>query len=100
MARGRLCNASISGALITSPLPVNISARVQVRFTAMIDGRRRATSVEAEVVRREKGSFAVEWRELASEAVRALLATHLRNHASARARHNRRTLTPDKAHSS
>ena len=72
MARGRICNVSISGAFIVAPIPVRIFSYVKVRFVAMIHGKRESTSVEAQVVRKGAAGFAVEWCELAPEAVRAL----------------------------
>jgi PilZ domain len=72
-ARGRICNVSISGAFIVSPLPIAHFAYVHVQFTAMIDGQRKVTSVEAQVVRKDSTGFGVEWCEFAPAAVRALV---------------------------
>jgi PilZ domain len=73
MARGKLCNVSISGAFIVSPLPVALFAHIQVQFRAMVDGRRTSTTVEAQIVRREATGFGIEWSEFAPEVVRALV---------------------------
>ena len=72
-ARGRICNVSISGAFVVSPLPVGLFAYVQVQFTAMLNGKRTSTSVEGQVVRKDATGFGIEWCELAPDAVRALV---------------------------
>jgi hypothetical protein len=73
VARGRICNVSISGAFVVSPLPVSLFSYVQVQFTAMLNGKRTATAVEGQVVRKDATGFGVEWCEFAPEAVRALM---------------------------
>jgi hypothetical protein len=73
MARGRICNVSISGAFIVSPLPVALFSHVQVQFRAMVDGRRTSTTVEGQVVRKDTTGFGIEWSEFAPEVVRALV---------------------------
>jgi hypothetical protein len=73
VARGRICNVSISGAFVVSPLPVSLFSYVQVQFTAMLNGKRTATAVEGQVVRKDATGFGVEWCEFAPEAVRALV---------------------------
>lgn len=72
-ARGRICNVSISGAFILSPLPAPLFSYVSIQFTAMLNGERTTTAVEAQVVRKDESGFGVEWCEFAPEAVRALL---------------------------
>jgi PilZ domain len=72
-ARGRISNVSISGAFVVSALPASLYSYVEVRFTAMLDGKRARMAVEGQVVRKEGGGFGVEWCEFAPEAVRALV---------------------------
>ena len=72
-ARGRISNVSISGAFVVSSLPASLYSYVEVRFTAMLDGKRTRMAVEGQVVRKEAGGFGVEWCEFAPEAVRALV---------------------------
>jgi hypothetical protein len=73
VARGRLTNVSISGAFVQSPLPVSLFSYVQIQFTAMLNGKRAATAVEGQVVRKDSTGFGIEWCEFAPEAVRALV---------------------------
>jgi len=73
-ARGRICNVSISGAFVESPLPVSLFSDVRVQFTTLLEGKRMMTTVEGQVVRKDATGFGIEWRELAPEAVRVLVA--------------------------
>ena len=73
VARGRLTNVSISGAFVQSPLPASLFSYVQIQFTAMLNGKRTTTALEAQVVRKDSTGFGIEWCELAPEAVRALV---------------------------
>ena len=73
VARGRICNVSISGAFVVSPLPVTLFAYVHVQFTAMLGGQRTATLVEGQVVRKDASGFGIEWCEFAPESIRALV---------------------------
>jgi PilZ domain len=73
LARGRICNVSISGAFIVTPLPATLFSYVQVQFTTMIEGARKSTAVEGQVVRKDATGFGIEWCEFAPEAVRALV---------------------------
>ncbi len=72
-ARGRISNVSISGAYILSPLPAQLFSYVAIQFTAMLNGKRTTTAVEAQIVRKDESGFGVEWCEFAPEAVRALV---------------------------
>jgi hypothetical protein len=72
-ARGRICNISLSGAFVVSPLPVSLFSYVQVQFTPMLNGKRTATAVEGQVVRKEGMGIGIEWCEFAPAAVRALV---------------------------
>lgn len=73
VARGRICNVSISGAFVISPLPVALLSHIQVQFTAMVDGKRQTTVVDGQVVRKDSTGFGIEWSEFAPEAIRALV---------------------------
>jgi hypothetical protein len=57
-AFGRIMNASISGALIETPLALPVCTHLEVQF--------RNFSLAACVVRTERGRLAVEWRDMAS----------------------------------
>ena len=72
-ARGRICNISMSGAYVVSPLPVSLFSYVRVEFTAILNGKRTATAVEGQVVRKEGMGIGIEWCEFAPAAVRALV---------------------------
>ena len=72
VARGRLCNVSISGAFVESTLPVRLLSYVQVHFATELMSRRTNLSIEGQVVRRSAEGFAVEWCEFAPEAVYGL----------------------------
>ncbi len=79
VARGRICNVSISGAFIVTPLPIRLFAYVRVRFSALLHGKRTIESVEGQVVRKNPEGIGIEWSEFAPEAIRALMkvpATH------------------------
>ncbi len=69
-APGRICNVSMSGAFVISPLPVSLFSYVQVQFTALLNGKRTSTSAEGQVVRKDATGFGIEWREFAPVVVR------------------------------
>jgi hypothetical protein len=71
-AQGHVTNVSISGAFITSSLPVRLFSHVTVHFTATHHHKRHRMAVEGQVVRRDSSGFGIEWSEFAPEAVRAL----------------------------
>jgi hypothetical protein len=71
-AQGHVINVSISGAFITSPLPVRLLSHITIRFTATHHHKRHRVTVEGQVVRKDASGFAIEWSEFAPEAVRAL----------------------------
>ena len=73
VARGRTRNVSMSGAFVVSPLPVSLFSYVQVQFTATLNGKRTATAIEGQVVRKDVTGFGIEWCEYAPAAVRALV---------------------------
>jgi len=70
VARGRIINVSISGALVDAPLPVTLLSYVKVQFNSASDGR--PTMVEGQVVRKDSKGIALEWREMSPEIVDAL----------------------------
>ena len=72
-ARGRICNISLSGAYVVSPLPVSLFSYVRVQFTAMLNGKRTGAAVEGQVVRKDATGIGIEWSEFAPAAVRALV---------------------------
>jgi hypothetical protein len=78
VARGRICNVSMSGAFVVSPLSVRLFSYVQVQFTATLNGKRALTAVEAQVVRKDATGFGIEWCEFAPQAIRALVVAPFR----------------------
>lgn len=68
---GRICNASISGALIVTRMSAAPLSRVSVRFTAPRGTR--ADELQAEVVRSTREGLAIEWTEFAPKRVRTLM---------------------------
>ncbi len=72
LGHGRLRNASISGALLitASRLPVLAALDVVVTTTAAPEGR---ITLPACVVRRSAGALGLEWRDMACDALVALL---------------------------
>lgn len=72
LGHGRLRNASISGALVVtaSKLPVLAALDVVVTRAAVPEGR---IALPACVVRRAGGVIGVEWRDMACDALLALL---------------------------
>jgi hypothetical protein len=73
---GRLRNVSISGAWVTTELPVRPMSYVQLQFVAMQEGRRSVVQVEGQVVRTSPHGFGIEWYEFAHPAVLAFLTAH------------------------
>jgi hypothetical protein len=72
-ARGRICNISLSGGFVESPLPVSLFSDLRVQFTTLLNGKRITTTVEGQVVRKGATGFGIEWRELDPAAFRALV---------------------------
>lgn len=72
LARGRLCNASISGGYVITDtkLPVLAAVDVVLASCQVPDGR---LVLPACVVRRDERGLGLEWRDMASESVVALL---------------------------
>jgi hypothetical protein len=66
LAEGRLCNASISGALLSTDVQLPLLAPLTVVFRARVAGRARVLRFDANVVRCEAGAIAVEWRDMGS----------------------------------
>jgi hypothetical protein len=76
-APARICNVSISGAYIVSPLSPELFSHLRIRFAPTQRQLGNGGVVEAQVVRREDHGFAVEWCELAPPVVRALVRAPL-----------------------
>ena len=74
MAQGRICNVSISGALVVTPLPVSLLSYVEILLVPDNPRRGIGAAIEAQVVRRTDAGFGLEWCELAPEAIRSLAA--------------------------
>jgi len=70
VARGRIVNVSMTGALVEAPLPVTLLSYVKVQFNSASNGR--PTMVEGQVIRKESSGFALEWREMSPGIVEAL----------------------------
>jgi hypothetical protein len=72
LAHGRLGNASISGAWVTTPakLPVLAAVDVVLSLPGVPEGR---LALPAWVVRRETGGLGLEWRDMACDSVVTLL---------------------------
>jgi hypothetical protein len=69
--RGRICNASISGAFIITRLSAAALSHVSIRFA-----RSRGTKLEelqGQVVRSTREGLAIEWTEFAPTRVRTLM---------------------------
>ncbi len=70
---GRLRNASISGALIATNATPPPLGEIQVSLTAFIHGEPHSLTLGARVVRRAQGCVGVEWSDMASRPIVALL---------------------------
>jgi hypothetical protein len=70
---GRLRNASISGALITTAAELPLFTTLDVRVAVRLDGELSAVDLPALVVRTADASIGVEWRDMGSRQVLALL---------------------------
>ena len=67
---GRISNVSLSGALLVTPLKMALHASVAI---SLIGEARSSEDIFASVVRTVPGGFAVEWRDMASPPVIALI---------------------------
>lgn len=77
VARGQILNVSLSGAFVATSEHVPSQATVSVEFSLMRSRSRKPHRVPAYVVRRTESGIALEWREFAPSAIRALIAlTH------------------------
>jgi hypothetical protein len=74
VSRGRISNVSISGAFIVAAIPLSLLSYIKIQFTAQLQGKRVATVIEGQVVRKEATGFGVEWCELAPDVIRALVS--------------------------
>jgi PilZ domain-containing protein len=70
VARGRIINVSMSGALVDAALPVALLSYVKVQFNSASDGR--PTMVQGQVVRKDSAGIALKWREMSPDLVEAL----------------------------
>ncbi|MBS0418624.1 MAG: PilZ domain-containing protein [Proteobacteria bacterium] len=75
IGRGRIRNISTSGAFVEADLPLQLFSRLRIQFNSALDGR--PTVVEGQVVRKDIKGYGIEWRELAPEAVAALVVRPL-----------------------
>jgi len=64
-AQGYVTNVSISGAFLTTPLPVALFSVIEVSFISVRGGRRASTVIEAQVVRKTAEGLGLEWCEFA-----------------------------------
>jgi hypothetical protein len=64
-AQGHITNVSISGAFVTTPLPVALFSVIEVSFIGVAGGRRASTVIEAQVVRKTAAGLGLEWCEFA-----------------------------------
>jgi len=76
---GRVINVSLSGALLVTPLQVPLHASVTI--SPVRDGKA-AAELAACVVRTEEGRVAVEWRDMASPQIIALIQSASSNPAA------------------
>ena len=70
---GRLRNASISGALIAAGVLPPPLSEIDVSLTAFIHGEPRALKLGARVIRSAQGCLGVEWNDMASRPIVAML---------------------------
>jgi hypothetical protein len=64
-AQAYITNVSISGAFLTTPLPVALFSVLEVSFIGVRGGRRASTVIEAQVVRKTADGLGLEWCEFA-----------------------------------
>jgi PilZ domain-containing protein len=83
LGRGVLRNASISGALIETPLELPVFSNLEVSMPATGDRSFRECDLAASVVRCEPGRLAVEWRDMACPSIVALLERVTRKRVAA-----------------
>jgi hypothetical protein len=76
IARGRICNVSLSGAFIVSTVPVTLYSYIYIRFIATNGKQRAGQVIEGQVIRRDATGFGIEWCEFAPDCVRALVMDH------------------------
>lgn len=80
IAKGTLCEVSVSGARLIVTAPLSVHSVVLVQFADPHSPALRMRAVlEAEVVRKTETGIAVEWSEFAPEAVRDLLRSEQPN---------------------
>jgi hypothetical protein len=64
-AQGYITNVSISGAFLSTPLPVALFSVIEVSYIGVRGGRRASAVIEAQVVRKTPGGLGLEWCEFA-----------------------------------
>jgi hypothetical protein len=72
VARGTICDASLSGAFIETLLPVTPLSQIRVLLLAERGHQPAAAAIECQVIRHGIGGIAVEWMEFGHEVVRAI----------------------------
>jgi len=83
LGRGTIRNASLSGALIETPLDLPQYTNL-VLTLAITEGSRLATrELNAQVVRLDPAGFGIEWRDMASVDITDLLARASKDDTSA-----------------
>ena len=78
IAQGRVCNVSISGAFVLTPLPVALLSYVEI-LVPQRQGRAMSTAIEGQVVRRTEAGFGLEWCVLAPQALWSIAAPTARD---------------------
>jgi|ERR1700722_2401092 PilZ domain len=72
-ARGRLLDVSISGAFISTALPIAPLASITLEVLSVVESGRRWKPIEAQVIRRTDSGIGIEWKELTPAALSQLV---------------------------
>jgi hypothetical protein len=72
-ARGRLLDVSISGAFVSTSLPIAPLSSITLEVISMVNSVRRWKPIEAQVIRRTESGLGIEWKELTSAALSQLV---------------------------
>jgi hypothetical protein len=70
---GRLCDLSVSGALVKAELGIRVLSRIQIALVLPLWPKHESPIVEAYVARKHRDEFGIEWCEFAPSAVSELL---------------------------
>ena len=73
----RVRDISLSGAYLESRVSIAVMQPIEVELSDRVEGRARARTVSASVVRRDASGIGVEWSDFAPEPVCELLAPSL-----------------------